>query len=96
MMRAGFLEEVAGLRALGYTDALPSMQSLGYRELTAYLEAPQGNLADAVERIKRDTRRFAKRQMTWFRRDEQTRWLDVQGCSREQIIDTMIHALGNP
>ncbi len=75
MMAAGFLDEVRALRDRGYGPALKSMQSLGYRHLCAYLEG-RIPLDEAVRTMKRDTRRFAKRQKTWFRRDQSIVWVD--------------------
>ncbi len=73
MMEAGLLEEVAGLR-----DRLGAQarQALGYKQLLAYLDGRIG-LDEAVRRIKRDTRRFAKHQLTWLRRFPQAHWIDV-------------------
>lgn len=68
MMAAGFLDEVRGLLADGYGPGLKSMQSLGYKHLARHLTAGQP-LGEAVEELKRDTRRFAKRQLSWFRSD---------------------------
>ncbi|MEW5733696.1 MAG: tRNA (adenosine(37)-N6)-dimethylallyltransferase MiaA [Thermodesulfobacteriota bacterium] len=65
MMEAGFLAEVEGLLSRGYGRDLKAMQSIGYRQLAAHL-AGETSLEDAVMLIKRDTRRFAKRQITWF------------------------------
>ncbi len=75
MLGAGLVDEVAGLRNKGYTKDLTSMQGLGYKEIFDYLE---GNclLEEAVYRVKRDTRRFAKRQLTWFRRERGVTWID--------------------
>jgi len=74
MMRRGFLAEVTDLRARGYHDNLRSLQSVGYRELMDYLRG-RHTLPEAVRLIKRNTRRLAKRQLTWFRRDDRIHWL---------------------
>ena len=76
MMEEGLLEEVRTLIRMGYTDSL-AMQGLGYRQLLGYLRN-EYDLAAAVELIKRDTRRFAKRQLTWFRRDPRIHWFNVE------------------
>ena len=75
MMEAGLEEEVRRLRDKGYTKELVSMQGLGYKEILDYLE---GNctLEEAVYRIKRDTRHFAKRQITWFKRERDVIWIN--------------------
>lgn len=84
MMEMGFLEEVKTLKTLGYGPSLNSMKGLGYRELMAYL---MGNLDfhEAVEMIKRNTRRFAKRQMTWFRAEKNVHWHVIE--SERDLIE---------
>ena len=77
MMAQGLLDEVKGLKAKGYSRQLPAMQAIGYAQLLAYLEG-EVPLEKAVEDIKRATRQFAKRQLTWFRRDERIRWFDCE------------------
>ena len=74
MMRQGLQEEVKGLLDRGYSPRLRTMQSLGYKQMTAYLQG-EYDLAEAVRRIKRDTRRYAKRQLTWFKADPQIHWV---------------------
>ncbi len=73
MLEAGMLEEAKAVHHLKHTNAL---QTLGYRELFDYLEG-SCTLDQAVEKIKTNTRRFAKRQMTWFKRDERVVWREV-------------------
>ena len=75
MMEKGLLDEVKYLKSLGLTSQMVSMQGLGYKELLSYLD---GNisLCDAVESIKRNTRHFAKRQLTWFKREKNVVWID--------------------
>jgi len=78
MMAAGLLEEVRRLRAAGYADDLPSMAGLGYRQLAAHLRGEM-ELAEAVELIKRDTRRYVHQQMVWFREDDPAiAWFDAE------------------
>lgn len=74
MLASGWLDEVRGLRQAGLAAAHQAMQAIGYRHLLVYLEQG-GDLPQIVADIKRDTRRYAKRQLTWFRR-EQMRWLE--------------------
>jgi tRNA dimethylallyltransferase len=76
MMAQGFLQEVQNLLSKGYNRDLPALKGLGYRHLIAYLMGEMG-LEEAVALWKRDTRRFAKRQMTWFRREPGVLWLDA-------------------
>jgi tRNA dimethylallyltransferase len=68
MIAAGFVEEVGGLLDMGYGRELKSMHSIGYRQIASFLAGEIG-LEEAVLEIKRETRRFAKRQFTWFRRE---------------------------
>ena len=69
MLAQGLVKEVEGLLSMGYDRNLVSMQGLGYKEIAAYL-CGECSLNDAVEILKRDTRHFAKRQLTWFRREK--------------------------
>ncbi len=77
MMDQGLLDEVKRLKERGYDRRLPAMQAIGYAQLYSYL-AGEVTLEGAVETIKRATRQFAKRQLTWFRRDERIRWFDCE------------------
>lgn len=79
MMAQGFLDEVRKLLAMGFGPDLKPMQSLGYRQLARHLRGEM-SLNDAVGEIRRDTRRYAKRQLTWFRADPQFQWLDAAGA----------------
>ncbi|MCK9364884.1 MAG: tRNA (adenosine(37)-N6)-dimethylallyltransferase MiaA [Syntrophales bacterium] len=74
MMADGFLNEVEGLISRGYAESLKPMQSLGYRHLSAVVRG-KAKLEEAVALIKRDTRMYAKRQMTWFSADREIIWL---------------------
>ena len=74
MMADGLLEEVKGLKARGCTRDMVSMQGLGYRELLAFLDG-EYSLEEAAEKIKQNTRHFAKRQLTWFRREKEKIWV---------------------
>ncbi|MCL5807594.1 MAG: tRNA (adenosine(37)-N6)-dimethylallyltransferase MiaA [Deltaproteobacteria bacterium] len=75
MIDVGFVDEVRRLLAMGYSQSLKPMQSLGYRHICSFL-AGEGDLEVAVRLIKRDTYRYAKRQMTWFTADREISWLD--------------------
>lgn len=74
MMEQGLLEEVRALRALGCHSGMVSMQGLGYKQILSHLEG-EISLEEAVYLIKRDTRHFAKRQLTWFRREKEVTWV---------------------
>lgn len=76
MLRQGLVEEVAALMDKGYGPGLVSMQGLGYKEIVSYLQG-HCSLEEAVELLKRDTRRFAKRQLSWFRHMQDIEWVDV-------------------
>lgn len=76
MVEGGLIEEVAGLLEEGYTPDLVAMQGLGYKEIIHYIQGTWSK-EEAIEILKRDTRRFAKRQLTWFRREPLTQWVDL-------------------
>jgi len=75
MIKDGFIEEVRSLLTRGYHSGLKSMQSLGYRHICAFLE-DKIPLDETMRSMKRDTRRFAKRQLTWFRSDDSIVWVE--------------------
>lgn len=75
MLEQGLVEEVRRLARMGYTRDMVSMQGLGYKEILAYLEG-DCTLEEAVYILKRDTRHFAKRQLTWFRREKDVIWVN--------------------
>ena len=74
MFDRGFVDEVRSLRERGYGPGLNSMQSIGYAEINRFLDGALG-LDETVERIKTVTRQYAKRQMTWFRKNERVVWV---------------------
>lgn len=76
MMEKDFLNEVKGLLEKGYSPRLKSMQSIGYKQLVSHLKE-ELSLTGAVSQIKRETRRFAKRQLTWFRKDPDILWFNL-------------------
>ena len=87
MIQEGLVEEVDNLLKMGYNRNLVSMQGLGYKEIVPYLMG-ECTLDEAVYVLKRDTRHFAKRQLTWFRRERDVRWLDkTQFASEKEILD---------
>ena len=91
MLSDGLVEEVKRLREMGCSRELVSMQGLGYKEILAYLEGEM-SLDEAVYVLKRDTRHFAKRQLTWFRREKEVIWLDKREFDRqeERILEKML------
>lgn len=76
MIADGLVDEVRGLLSRGCQPELTSMQGLGYKEIILHLKG-ELTLDQAIDLIKRNTRRFAKRQITWFRRDPRIRWIDA-------------------
>lgn len=94
MMEQGLLDEVKKLRDMGYTRDLVSMQGLGYKELLAYLDG-ECSLDEAVYMIKRDTRHFAKRQLTWFRRERDVIWVDKPAFdyNEDKILSYMLQEI---
>lgn len=87
MVERGWVEEVRSLLSRGYSPSLKSMQSLGYRHIVSHLEG-EIDLSQAVSWTKRDTRRYAKRQITWFKADPEVRWFPAEG--REKEIGSLI------
>lgn len=86
MLHEGLLDEVRGLLERGYSAVLKPMQSLGYRHMMAHL-AGEMDLETSVAAMKQDTRRFAKRQLIWFRGDKRVQWVLADGKSAEQLAD---------
>lgn len=76
MIENGLVEEVHKLKKMGCQREMISMQGLGYKEIFSYLDG-ECRLSDAVYILKRDTRHFAKRQLTWFKRERDVRWLNL-------------------
>ena len=90
MMEVGLVHEVQSLLAHGYSRNLVSMQGLGYKEIAAALSG-ECSLSDAVYQIKRDTRHFAKRQLTWFRREREVTMLDKDRFDNtEALVEEII------
>ncbi|MDD3403268.1 MAG: tRNA (adenosine(37)-N6)-dimethylallyltransferase MiaA [Hespellia sp.] len=83
MMEEGLVDEVKALKEKGYTKDMVSMQGLGYKEILDYLDG-SCSLEDAVYTLKRDTRHFAKRQLTWFRRERDVIWIDKQAYQYDE------------
>ena len=89
MMQQGLLEEVTRLRDMGIARDSTAMQGIGYKQIYGFLEG-EYDLEEAVRLIKRDTRHFAKRQLTWFRREKEVLWVDPDRFgSREEMWDYM-------
>jgi tRNA dimethylallyltransferase len=82
MIKEGLLDETKGLY---HNKELNALQTVGYRELFSYIHG-DFTLEFAIEEIKKNTRRFAKRQLTWFKRDENTKWFDYM-TDKDKILD---------
>ena len=90
MMTEGLVEEVDSLLKAGYGRELNSMQALGYKEIAAYLHGEMSE-EEAVRILKRDTRHYAKRQLTWFRRDRRIYWVNVDNFfNRSALLENII------
>lgn len=85
MISEGFLDEVKGLKEKGYSSELKAFKTVGYQELFSYLE---GNIdfSSAIDRIKLNTRHYAKRQLTWFRKDQEIKWLNAEKKNLIELI----------
>ena len=94
MIKDGLIDEVKSLKEKGYTKDLVSMQGLGYKEILDYLDG-SSTLDEAIYILKRDTRHFAKRQLTWFRREKITTWIDKSKFESDEAILDYIKKLAN-
>jgi len=92
MIASGLVGEVERLLEAGFRDALTAAQAIGYKELVPVVEdgAPLG---DAIETIKQASRRYAKRQLTWFKADSRIHWIDVTELSVSETADRVLSAL---
>jgi tRNA dimethylallyltransferase len=89
MFRRGLVEEVRGLLTHGLAENRTAMQAIGYRQVVEHLRGER-DLAETIELVKIRTRQFAKRQMTWFRRHAQVKWLAVGAEDSGNVIETRI------
>lgn len=94
MMEKGLLEECIKLKEMGYTSSMQSMQGIGYKEILYYLEGDV-KLQEAINMIKQGSRNYAKRQLTWFRRDPRVTFLDKDKLSDVEILEKVIGDIGN-
>ncbi len=94
MVEEGLLKEVQMLKEMGYHKEMVSMQGLGYKEILAYLDG-ETSLEEAIRILKRDTRHFAKRQITWFKRERDVIWLNKPEFHYDEtkILETMLRHL---
>jgi tRNA dimethylallyltransferase len=94
MMEKGLLDECIRLKERGYTSDIQSMQGIGYKELLYHLEG-KISLDEAIDMIKQGSRNYAKRQLTWFRRDARCVFLDKDVMSDDEILDKVINDIKN-
>lgn len=94
MIELGLVEEVRNLLNKGLKRDMVSMQGIGYKEIVSYLMG-EISLDEAIYIIKRDTRHFAKRQITWFKREKDVIWLDRSKMTEQEIIKAMTEAYYN-
>lgn len=92
MVEQGLLSEVKGLLDRGYTPDLVSMQGIGYKEFMPYFNGAC-TLEEAVTQLKTNTRRFAKRQLTWFRRQIEGLWVDMSKATGEEAMEDVLDYL---
>ena len=88
-LQAGLVDEVRALLSRGLDPSLPALQGLGYKELVPYVLG-QVSLPEAVRVLERNTRRYAKRQWTWFRADPRIRWVDVDELPPEAVAERVL------
>lgn len=92
MVAQGLVEEVQALLDRGYRDALTAAQAIGYKEVVAHLDGDV-SLETAIEQIKQASRRYAKRQMTWLRRDDDIVWLDANDGIADTLVDRTLEII---
>ncbi len=85
MMDNGLIDEVKNLIKMGYTKEMISMQGIGYKEIIKYLDE-EYTLDEVIEIIKRDSRRYAMRQLTWFRRYDNAKWFNLDEYDNSQVL----------
>ncbi|MEY8313566.1 tRNA (adenosine(37)-N6)-dimethylallyltransferase MiaA [Adlercreutzia muris] len=92
MVEAGLVGEVRGLLDAGFREGVTAPQAIGYKEIVEALEG-RCTLDEAIAAIKQATRRYGKRQRTWFRRDERIRWIDADAGNARAMADTILAQL---
>lgn len=93
MIKRGLLEEVIKLKEMGYTSDMQSMKGIGYKEILHYLDG-EISFEEAVDMIKQGSRNYAKRQLTWFRKDNRVNWIDKRLFKdEEEIVNTILGEL---
>ena len=88
MFEQGLVDEVRGLMDQGLGDALTSMQAIGYKEIIDAF-----NMDEARELIKMRSRRYAKRQLSWFKRDDRIVWFDMDEFTIDEVVEDILHRI---
>ncbi|WP_411679491.1 tRNA (adenosine(37)-N6)-dimethylallyltransferase MiaA [Clostridium thailandense] len=92
MLEKGLIDEVEKLKSMGYTADMQSMKGIGYKEILYYLDG-EISLEEAIYQIKKGSRNYAKRQLTWFRKDQRVRWINKDEFDNESdIIEHIIQS----
>ena len=86
MLEKGLIDEVKSLLNMGYSKNLVSMQGIGYKEIIKYIDG-EYTYDEAIEIIKRDSRRYAKRQITWFKRYETAKWFNLDEYNDFNVLE---------
>lgn len=94
MIENGLLEECIALKSMGYNSSMQSMQGIGYKEILYYLEG-KCSLKDSIDMIKQGSRNYAKRQLTWFKRDKKVKFLDKDILTQDEIESIIIKDMKN-
>ena len=89
MVEEGLVDEVKGLLDKGFREGITSPQAIGYKEIVEYLDG-SCTLDEALDAVKLATRRYAKRQRTWFRKDKRITWLDADDLDVERMTDEVL------
>ena len=86
MVRSGLVDEVRSLLAQGFREGITAPQAIGYKEIVAFLDG-ECSLDDSIAAIKTATRRYAKRQRTWFRKDTRIHWIDATQGNQDALLE---------
>lgn len=86
MLQTGLLSEVEKLISMGIKDTVTAGQAIGYKEFYPYFDGT-ASLEECIEKLKQESRKYAKRQMTWFRRNPKIKWIDLDEITPEEVFD---------
>jgi tRNA dimethylallyltransferase len=93
MISSGLIKEVINLKEKGYNSNMQSMKGIGYKEILYYLDN-KISLEEAINMIKQGSRNYAKRQLTWFRKDNRTKWIEKDNLTEDEIVKFIINDIG--